>query len=100
MTSQKKLLIEFADILAIEITCCACGSSVEIPLNTARRFAPSCPNCAAEWFGMDERAPQPLQGFVDACRQVSRVIDRYKGKVGLRIEVKPPDCSTPSVSQT
>lgn len=96
MTSQNRLLIELSDILSIEIACKACGSSVGVPLNAARRFPTTCPNCNADWFGMDASAPQPLQGFVDVCKQLSRVIERYGKGVGLRLEVKQPEDATRS----
>jgi NAD-dependent SIR2 family protein deacetylase len=73
MTVEKKTLISFRDILAVEYGCPKCGSKYTIPVEKFEQAFPKCPNCKSALVNTEGFAPEDatIRNFVLALRELT-----------------------------
>jgi hypothetical protein len=81
MTSQIRKLIELADILALNLKCKSCGSSLAIPasrdMTTREEMGKlaSCPVCRRAWANLNGSTYEPaIYEFTGALNKLRSII--------------------------
>jgi hypothetical protein len=85
MVIEKKTLIAFDDILAIEYGCRECGSRYTIPIGRFEQAFPKCPNCKSGLASTEGLHPEDIaiKNFVVTLREL---VNRPVSKA-LRLEI-------------
>lgn len=90
MTVQRRRLIELRDILAIELRCRDCGTTLGMPpgkVPSVDRMA-QCPNCREDW--LDKQLAEKFAAALEALAALRRDLEARKEAphgVDLHLEV-------------
>ena len=72
MTTQTKTLLDFADILGLEMDC-GCGATVSHPLEGWKQLPFRCPNCGATLLEREGTDAVQLESFVAYLKMAQRL---------------------------
>ena len=90
MTFEKKYLIEFSDILGVEIKCNECKGKVILEHQTTKDMFSSCPLCGKPWLEDLTDEFVNIRQFVKLLMTASDILRGRKFSMKLQVTA-PPD---------
>lgn len=89
MTSEKRIIADLKDILAIRLTCKKCHASVLIPPSEQFNIHDRCSNCPEQLFLRDDVGKKQLEMFIGALANLAK-----RGKDSpchIQLELEQPE---------
>lgn len=72
MTSERRRLIDLADLQAIRLECTGCGAALTVSDLQPANLRAECPNCGVIWLRANSREFEALQRLLSSVRWLTK----------------------------